>query len=541
MKDHEISFGKEWTLWEAELNVRGRPPILIIDECCSIKQGRDLYPLQLYQMQNPFEYAELWDSIPPTAIKKVQRILENYTILPKKFDPRLLLQFEVLYQPAPRLTEPEVIKTIDWANFIENELMTFRAKKDPRLQLIFKATLLRGIQMEYNPHAFLSTGSGTGKTLVYEQAGIRMDKVTSNSFLGTRTQRGSSEGLVQDQSLPICIEQLESQDAPNILHFMLSFMELGKGKLSTAYGSTFVEGQCTIIVTSNPTGYTQDRAATFRNLINALGSNYALGRRIGLIVYGGEGAYKKVESLDTINEDEWRCRFELFRAIEEYVFPCIERLFKTNTVKLWLDSPIEGYQTAVSSLIKQIEDKSVKEFLDTHGAGANKHIRGGALNCAIVDVLPELIPTIQSHSQSSKETIDVILQKADNYLNELIRINLESISNILETYEKEWQMQKIIFDMFPKYLKNVIRAIKAYKDNNTNAGVEVNLSSLKTSFNQDSQNYWSTVENNLSNCNIEKHNEELDKYFGFRVVKKAEEIWSVVFTDAGKTINITSF
>lgn len=536
----EVAFDKSWTLFEARPNVKlhANPPILILDHEGLITPGRTDYPLKLYQPKDMFSFSELWDSIPPVVMGKIDKLLEYYpTIKAKDFDPFVLIKHKILHEPILRLADTAFLDKIDWSNFVEKDLLSFQAEKDPRLKLIFKATVLRGSEAQYCPHALLCTGAGTGKSYIYNIAGILRDKITPVSLIGTRTENRYIPGLVQDQSLPICLEQIESQSSHEIFRFMLGFLEKGKASASTAFGSLNVEGQCTFVVTANPTGYETDRITTFRSLIDSLGSNHvALGRRLGLLIFGGEGVYKRVKSLQSLDETAWGIRFELFRSVEEFVYPLIQNLFKEPQIRAWLETQIPDYEENVNALASQIEDRSIKEFLRTHAYGSNRHIRGGALNCAIMDLLLELVKLRQANAGIPQETIDHLIFKGNEYTSQLVNINLESISNISKTLESEWQLQAMLLQKFPKYLKDVVATVKAYKEQNKgNIAEEVTFASLETYFQQTNNNYWSNVECNLANSNIETHNVILGKYFGFQIIKKAEDVWSVVFTDANKT------
>ncbi|MCW3983198.1 MAG: hypothetical protein NWE96_04305 [Candidatus Bathyarchaeota archaeon] len=542
LKTGEVIFDKSWTLFEAKPNLRSHsnPPILLLDTQGLITPGRNAYPLKLYSPTDLLPFTELWESMPTVVKKRVTKLLDYYPINSINFDPSTLIDNKILYEPILRLADTALLDKIDWNSFVENELLSFQSEKDPRLKTVFKATILRGVDMLYCPHALLCTGPATGKSYIYDIAGIRRDKVTPVSLIGTRTENRYSEGLVQDQTLPVCIEQLESQSAHEIFRFMLTFMEKGKASASTAFGSLEVEGQCTFVVTANPTGYDTDKIASFRSLIDSLGSNHnALGRRIGLLVYGGDGVYQRVKSLQSLDETAWNSRFEFFRSIEEYAYPLIQRLFKDATVRTWFETPITNYESNVNNLASQIEDRSIKEFLRTHGYGAYRHIRGGALNCAIIDMLLEFVNLRQNNAGISKEIVEQLLVKADGYVGQLVNINLESIANISKTLETEWQFQMMIYEKFPNYLKDIIATLKAYKEQNVEQlGEEVPFAKLEGYFNQDNNRYWSNVECNLANSNIETHNLLLSKYFGFKVVKKADNVWSVVFTDTNKTICI---
>jgi len=541
----EEIFDKEWTLYEAKPNVVGHPPILIFDTDGYVNLGRNNYPLQPYVPPNMNDFESLWKNLmPAVVVKRVEKICENYAQT-SKFEASTLLNHKILHTPVPRLNKLDILDNIDWISFVENEVLSFQAKKDERLQLVFKAILPRGVEMKYNPHTLMCTGSGTGKTYFYDRAGIRKDKVTAVSLIGTISKEGPIYGIVHNQQLPLCIEQLESQSAPEILRFMLSFLEMGIGSASTAYGDLSVEGRCTFVITANPTGYETNKIATFRSLIDALGTNYiALGRRIGIIIYGSEKEYERVKSFEPLDEVEWNKRFEFYRAVEEYAYPVICALFKQKRVRKWLETPISNYENDIEQLASKIDDRAITEFLRTHGSGAYKHIRGGALNCADIDYMKELVNLRKtSYATIPSELIDQILQKADEYLEQLVSINLESIGNIPKILKSEQgSLIKMIYQRLPKYLKEIVLSVKLYLDGATQRKVpipeELDLKVLENFYKKKYYSYWSTVTNNLSLSNIEIHNNVLDKYFGFRLLKKTENLYAVRFTNPKKLINL---
>jgi hypothetical protein len=541
----EEIFDKEWTLYEAKPNVVGHPPILIFDTDGYVNLGRNNYPLQPYMPSNIDDFESLWkNSMPAVVVKQVKKICENYAQT-SEFEASTLLKHKILHTPVPRLNKLDILDNIDWIPFVENEVLSFQAEKDKRIQLVFKATLPRGVEMKYNPHTLISTGSGTGKSYFYDRAGIRKDKVTAVSLIGTIGKEGVIPGLVHNQQLPLCIEQLESQSAPEILRFMLTFMEMGTGSVSTAYGDLSVEGRCPFVITANPTGYETNKIATFRSLIDALGTNYiALGRRVGIIIYGSEKEYERVKSFEPLDEVEWNKRFEFYRAVEEYTYPVICALFKQKRVRTWLETPISNYENDVEQLASKIDDRAIAEFLRTHGSGAYKHIRGGALNCADVDYMKEFVNLRKtSYATIPSELIDQILQKADEYLEQLVTINLESIGNIPRILETEKGIIiKMIYQRLPKYVKEILVSAKMYVDGAIQSKVpipeELDLKVLESFYKKKYYKYWSMVASNLSLSNIDIHNNVLDKYFGFRLLKKTEKLYAVRFTNIEKLTNL---
>jgi Holliday junction resolvasome RuvABC ATP-dependent DNA helicase subunit len=139
---------------------------------------------------------------------------------------------KILMTPIPRLRNPKTIANMtkeQWQEFIES-IISPGAEKDHRLKLIYKSHLLRGRNQRYNPHTLLITNPGTGKTTFYDVVGQTIDKTSKSRLIGFSDAQNARPGLIDNLNVVLCIEQIESQSAPEILAFLLSFMEKGKAR-----------------------------------------------------------------------------------------------------------------------------------------------------------------------------------------------------------------------------------------------------------------------------------------------------------------------
>jgi len=536
------TFGKEFTLWQGKPNTIAHPPILIIDTDGFILPGKQKYCLQRYD--GNFEH--IWSLLPKHSRREIEKIGDRwFPIPPDPFNATLFANMSTVWSAIPTLKDPSIVFKIDWLDFVENQLLSFKAKKDPRIKLVYKATVPRSVEIRYAPHSLVCTGTDTGKSEFFDRAGIRKDKITAGAFIGTKNKDITSYGIVHNQELPICIEQIESQDAEGILRFLYSFMEFGKASHTTAYGDISAEGKSTIVITANPTGYDINHVATFRNLIDVLTKNYlAMGRRFGLLLYGGEDFYKKVTSTPGVFDDsEWTKRVAFFRAVEEYSYPVSVALYKEKRIRSWLETPIDKYADNVKDLTTSIEDKAVQQFLQTHGGGGYRHTRGGALNCARIDFMPELVKLKSTAFGDFPDVrITEILNMADEYLARIVQSNLEAIGNIPKVLEKESLLQQIIYERMPKYVREILLTVKVFKETAVKCSMEIDdevpFSALKASHQKIHYPYWSNVESSLKLSNIEVHNLYLDNYFGFRIAEKTSGIYAVSFTQKNKEIKV---
>lgn len=515
-KENVADWESKWRLFEARLSPKS-PEILVFDNTGYISKGYSNYVLVPIEDK---KWIENWLTEVPEDIKeKLKRIVKKHGLF-EKFLAESLTQ--ILMEPIPRLKNPKVIanmKKEDWNEFVESAISP-GAEKDHRINLVFKMHLLRGIIQRYNPHTLLITNSGTGKSTYYETIGLRPDKVSASRLIGYSDAQKSYPGTIDNLYIPLCIEQIESQTAPDILAFLLSFMELGQARSETGAGGFIVKGTCPIIITANPTGYSIDRIDTFRALIDHLTGNLmALGRRFGIIIYGID--YGKVVIQKAYSEIEWRINVQKFRSVEEYILSNINDIFKDEEVLKWLEKSLPDYEKRGKKLIEDITDKGVKEYLTIHFELAYPHLKGGALNCAIIDFIPRLVKVKTTDKEDSLLVLE-LLAKADKYLKEIIAINLESVANMSHLEEK---ITGLIFEQLPKYLQELFKTLQNYaKRFGFTPGDEILIDKLQNCLPKGSTfSYVSQITNALDNRTsetISNYNILLEKYWQFRIVLK---------------------
>jgi hypothetical protein len=309
-------------------------------------------------------------------------------------------------------------------------VLSYNAEKDPALILMNKATLPRGFVMQYQPHTILLTNVNTGKTTFYKKIGLTLDKTTRVSLLGSiKGKEEQLAGLFDDQYYAICIEQLESQKIENLAGFALNFLEDGLATISGAGLKLLIRGAFPLVVSGNPITLSEDREIAFKDFLIYLGTNaYALGRRFGLLAVGNYSAvvdkgYDDIKHIEAIR---------IYRALEERAFNALTEFWLHPQIQAWCKTPV--YTDSDRDLydkIKKCQTVEVRSFLFTHYNNSYQHIRGGALNCAVIDNLPLFV----AHSllgKSIDELIPQLLQDADKYVPQLTSVNKKSIEYILE-------------------------------------------------------------------------------------------------------------
>ena len=383
--DEVIEFPKKWVLWKAFISNK-HPPIFIIDRDGYLHPNKKEYALKQLECEDLVNVLKL---LPSSMLKKVLNIAELWSIKvePKGRDEddetyinRVAERIkELFYTPIPRLRDPIILKNIDWSEIIDQVIAFQTDEKDERLKIVHLATLLRGIRMDINPHSIQCTPGGTGKSTFYKMVGILFDKVSANTFLGfAKSPEEIYPGTIDGSELPILIDQIENQSAPQIMRFMFNVLEYGIGNVSTGAVSFSIQSRSIFNFAANPISEKSDPSKNFSLLITQLTHNPVMGRRFGIIVYGNDFRAIENRSLDYY---EWHQKISLFRAVEEYAWREIQKILRNEKVWEWINTPIQDYANIIEGIVDNIDDDIVRTFLLEHARKAQHRVRGAALYC----------------------------------------------------------------------------------------------------------------------------------------------------------------
>ena len=523
-----LSFDVEYALYEASPIINSSK-ILIRDANSLIVGGRFNYPLREVPI------GQLWLGMESDEKALFEKIETKWAhgVGKDKASPLAYFRHRV-YEPDYQFKGDTL--DFEWKDFIEN-VVNFKAKKDPRLSIIFKATLLRGFNMQYSPHTIIATNPATGKSSFYEKAGKRFDKISPNQLIGFA--KGTDEvhqGSINNQIYTLAIEQIENQLFTNLFSFLLSFMESGKSMVGTGGVEFKVDGTCPIILTANPTGYDVDKTNSFRVLIDKLSDNQmALGRRLGIIVFGTD--YKQIEKLGMFDEVEWGKYFMVYRAIEERISKVIqEGVFEDSRFVTWLEGEIPDYNT---SLLKTftITDSDVKDFIESHLEQGHRHLRGAALNCSLVDNMDKLLDftKIDGFVWLPDELVQDILSDAKEYLKKLVNINLGSLGNICSLLQKNPQMEQEFYNSMPNAMKEVVLMVKAYKVMNQSPSIVVDLNKMDGHLQKQFYQSMEELTKALGQEDVQTYRAITRNHFGFSL-KYHNDQYTIEFNDPRREI-----
>lgn len=296
--------------------------------------------------------------------------------------------------------------------------------RDPALVLANKATLPRGYVMKYQPHELQITPPNTGKSTFFERTGLLVDKTTRNTLLGSaKWTDDKAYGLFHEQYHVLAVDQIESQTVENMAGFLLGYLESGTATVAGGGATMLVHGACPFAVTANPLALQGSHTSVLRDILGFLCRNsYAMGRRFGILAYG-EYSPLQDEGYDV---DEHKELVATYRALEERVTDTLAKFWQHPKIKDFCLQPVYEDRN-LYRLVDECESIEVSSFLKAHLAHSFPHIRGGAINCSLLDNLPRLAGVELLMTDSLDKIVDDVIEEAKTYTDQLREINVNSI------------------------------------------------------------------------------------------------------------------
>lgn len=229
-------------------------------------------------------------------------------------------------------------------------------------------------------------------------------------------------GLFHEQYYALAIDQIESQTIENMAGFLLGFLESGRATVAGGGAIMLVTGACPFVVTANPLALQGDHISVMRDILGFLCRNsYAMGRRFGILAYND---YSPL--VDNGYDDvEHRKLVATYRALEERITLTLQQFWKHPKVKDFCNLSV--YEPSIFTELERCNVIEVASFLRAHVAHSFPHIRGGALNCALVDKLPKLAALEVLAIGDFNSLVDEVIEDAKPYVESLRQINLDSI------------------------------------------------------------------------------------------------------------------
>jgi hypothetical protein len=328
-----------------------------------------------------------------------------------------------------------------------------------------------GIYMKYADHELLITEGGEAKTHQTETitGQTNVSEPTAANLLGSSDGKIKFEGRLHKSTELKGIEEIQTIE-DNIFEKLTNYMEQGScdrgkgtGILTEGYSALRFLGNVKNGVDgiiSNLNDIQQQKYLAilrFSDLQRKLALNvFAFNRRIATLCYDLE--MEKWEGEGAIQEEA-----DYITAILQTMGKCYRKaftkLFFDNGIITWLNQGFDSdYKKVIETLAESVGDQTVKESIKAR-AYSFRHTRGQALKLAWLEV------GLSHYIKNKNYNIPKLLESAENHLQRLKNINLDSVKQIVSlsggTIFDQIEQAKIN-GLKPKYLKLVVLTFIKY-------------------------------------------------------------------------------
>jgi hypothetical protein len=505
-----LRFETEWKIYRARL-LQNAPSIFIWDRDGYLP-GKQEAALHLVEGE---DLAAILNDLPKRKREELKQILKNEWGVDVKKDEELadalMIQVNIIFQPVPKLRNPSILEKLDWENYVYF-LACPKPGKDPRLIKVHLAKILCPISMQYAPHSLEVANSNTGKTRFYDASGIKIDKATRRAVLGfAKSPVEVYPGTINGTSLPTAFDQIESQDSYELAKYMLDILETGRALVDSGGIRFVVETGSSFAYIGNPTAKDARVVEGFKTLLAHICANPAMGRRFGIILFST--TLKTIlggEKMTPQELEEWKRSFILFRATEEYAQPRLREIMRNPKIAEWLHTPIKGYRETIYRAVEELEDYNLAAFFESH-AEAEHRVRGAALHAAIALLLDKIA--------LGKTAVEDIIAKAEDLLNDYVKINLDSIATLCQMWDRlRADQAKTYFENLSDYLKEIVSACILYKKHKPDT-VSIQIDQIpyepenKTTY----THFSKCIDRLKRRKRFDDLNEALKSFFGFQI------------------------
>lgn len=500
-----------YKLYVANLG-KGNPPILILtNHIKNFKLGENKAVLMKlpkqeidsYFKKHGFPNLQMYSAY----IEEVKQWFESQDFLATLPYEEALRQYATNYVGSEiyKITLPLSDEYLQWLIDNQNELkkevnlyLYEKCKKDAK-QITWAKSRLVIVSDElsdhwiaqYRSHAFIVKNPKTGFSRYSQKVGRSVSRTTIASISGWADAKGNvHHGAGHGNFRSLTLDEA-SRYQEVVSDFHQTFTEQGKQENdSAAYRFTNL-GAPTVSTISNA----GEETATPTEMLYAIDSILprittvpeAFGSRMGLVIC----SYKllRVEKEKFVSQEEIFRNQLVIDSLFEAVAPKVKLLYRNVKIQTWLEQPLEDYKQQILSLVNGFIDpyfgKRCKLFWIDHAEGAYRHVRGVALELAIVDKLGEILKR-----NVDDALINEIIKKAEEELETVMSINLDSLKEMIEiTKDAEPLIEKMFAlryeNLKPTYVKALVFAYThvLVKNPKMNPKQFLNLNDLSASYN----------------------------------------------------------
>lgn len=330
---------------------------------------------------------------------------------------------------------------------------------------------------KYRGHTLIIKATKSGVTAIAKRTGKSLDSVNSKSVEGFANADGqiTHSPLHNTYGAVNVDEFLREQVEDGLFQHMNNFLEMGQYETWKACRKIINHGAPRMTFTANPQdmqgvpfskagensqtkiegqeslvdeGLRKLMFATFKNGVAKLTqSASAAFSRLGLIIFNP--SLKGCTLMSKENSKYFEERNGIAGSIVFWLSKKNREIFDRNIN--WLEARIKDYDKKLNEALAGCNDPTIRNAWAGQ-KDAYKHVRGQALSEAIIDNAYEIIQA----KGISEELLAKIREDAEENLKFVVRINLESLGNILLTakeFSKEPGVIRVEIDSSPGYVK----------------------------------------------------------------------------------------
>ena len=500
-----------YKLYVANLG-KGNPPFLILtNHIKNFKLGENravLMKLPKQEIDNYFKkhgfpnlqmYSEY--------IKEVKNWFESQGFLNTQKYEDALRQYATKYVGSEiyKITLPLSDEYLQWLIDNPNELkketnlyLYEKCKKDAKFIIWAKSRLVIVSDelsdhwiAQYRSHAFVVKNPKVGFSRYGQKVGRCVGRTTIASISGWVDAKGNVHYGAGHGNFRSLVLDEANRYQEVVSDFHQTFTEQGKQENDSAAYTFANLGAPTVSTISNA----GEETATPTDMLYAIDSILprittvpeALGSRMGLIIC----SYKLLRALKLkfVSQEEIFRNQLIIDSLFEAAAPKVKLLYRNVKIQMWLEQQLEDYKQQILSLVNGFLDpffgKRCKLFWIDHAEGAYRHVRGVALELAIVHKLGEILKR-----DVDDALVNEIIKKAEEELQTVISINLDSLKVMIEITKDVEPLIKKMFalryeNLKPSYVKALVFAYThaLVKNPQMNPKQFLNLNNLSASYN----------------------------------------------------------
>ncbi|RLG59908.1 hypothetical protein DRN86_03480, partial [Candidatus Geothermarchaeota archaeon] len=180
----------------------------------------------------------------------------------------------------------------------------------------------------------------------------------------------------------------------------------------------------------------------------------------GLIIFARKMQPVKMEEF--VSQKEIKTNELIVRSIFEEAAKYVKEIYSSYRIQEWLNEPLPEYERQVKLLVEKLPEQllfgqRVKIFWLDHAKSGYRHVRGVALEAALVDCIDRII---ESKGIITEDLEDEILEKAEEHLQTVISINLDSLREMINvTEETEPLLKELITQRYENIRQGYVKAL----------------------------------------------------------------------------------